>query len=52
MVILPLTMDATPDMLPPLMEFSALDSPLNMAFTATPTRMMRRGLKPPFQDSV
>ena len=52
MVIFPLTIEATPDIFPPLMEFRALERPVNMAFTATPTRMILRGLKPPFHDRL
>ena len=48
----PLTMEATPDIFPPLIEFIAEDRPVNIEFTATPTRMIRRGLSPPFQERV
>ena len=52
MVIFPLTMAATPDIFPPFMEFNALESPVNIASTATPTRMILRGLNPPFHDRL
>lgn len=35
-------MEATPDIFPPLIEFIAEDRPVNIEFTATPTRMIRR----------
>ena len=50
MVILAFTMLATPEELLPVPELNALISPVNMALTATPTRMMRRGDSPPFQE--
>ena len=34
------------------MELSPLERPVNIAFTATPVRMTRKGLKPPFHDRV
>mgnify|MGYP007098955271 CR=1 FL=1 len=49
---IPLTMAATPDIFPPFMEFNALESPVNIASTATPTRMILRGLNPPFHDRL
>lgn len=51
-VILPLTMAATPDMFPPFIEFNALDNPVNIASTATPTRIILKGLNPPFHDRL
>ena len=52
MVMFPFTMAATPDMFPPFMEFNALESPVNIALTATPTKMIRSGLSPPFHDKL
>ena len=37
-------------MFPPLILLKALESPVNSASTATPVRIIRSGLKPPFQD--
>ena len=34
------------------MEFRASDRPVNIALTATPVRMMRSGLNPPFHDRL
>ena len=51
-VMFPFTMAATPDIFPPFIEFNALDNPVNIASTATPTRMILRGLNPPFHDRL
>ena len=42
----------TLDMLEPVPLSSALAMPVNMALTATPTRMMRKGESPPFHDKL
>ena len=52
MVMLASTMLVTLDIDEPVPESSAEETPVNMALTATPTRMMRNGDKPPFHDKL
>ena len=49
-VIFPSTIDATPVLSPPDMEFTTLDIPVKNASTATPVSIIRNGLKPPFHE--
>ena len=46
----PSTIDATPFLSPPDMEFTTLEIPEKKASAATPVRMIRNGLSPPFHD--
>ena len=51
-VMLASTRLATPDIVEPVPESNADMSPVNMAPTATPTRMMRKGDSPPRHDRL
>ena len=49
-VILASTIAATPVLSPPDIELNTLDNPVNKLLTATPVKIIRIGLNPPFHD--